>query len=107
MTTLMSKNPETGTKQTLNNGVDSPQQSANWGPGNVFWGKVFVEEEESSGQTGNIASNISQTSGSRAFVAVLRNCVSNIIDGIIWKLEFVSIGIDELAIWFVLLDIIA
>lgn len=105
MTAFMGKNPEASSKQTLNNGVYSPQCCTNWGGGDVFRSNKFVEENKSGSQTGNIPSNISQTPQTRPLKAVLGNCTSNIIDGIIWDLEFVPICINELAI-SLLLDIV-
>lgn len=95
VTTLVSKNPETGTKQTLNDSVNSPQSSAKWGRRYIFWCKVLVEEEESGSQTSNIASYVSQTLNTRSLVAVLGDSISNVVDSVIWDLEFVSIGVEE------------
>lgn len=95
MTTFVSKNPETGTKQSLNDRVNGPQSSAKWGRRYILWREVLVEEEESGSQTGNIASYVSQTPSTGSFEAVLGDSISNVVDSVIWYLEFVSISVDE------------
>lgn len=98
MTALVSQNPETGTKETLKDSVYSPKPSSDWGQRNVFWSDEFIEDHEGDCQTGDVPSNIAQTPQTRSLEAVFGNCTSNIVDRVIWKLELVSIRINELAV---------
>ena len=100
--TLVSEDPETSTKETLDDCVDSPEPSAYWSGRDIFRGDEFVEEQEGDCETGDIPSNIAQTPQARSLEAVLRNCISNIIDGEVWKFELVSVGIKERAVTLLL-----
>lgn len=94
MTTLVCKNPETGGEESLNHRVDKPQRSADWSAWNVLKSDESVEEVESGGQAGNVASNITQSSNARTLEAMLGNGISNVVDGVIWDLELVAKGIQ-------------
>ena len=97
VTTLVSENPETGTEKALDDSVESPEPSANWGGRNVFWSNESVEENEGNCQTGDVPSDIAQPPQARSFEAVFGNCISNIVDRVVRNLKLVSIGINELA----------
>jgi hypothetical protein len=98
VTALVSKNPKTSTKQTLNNGVYSPKPSTDWGRRDVFWSNEFIEDHEGDCKTGDVPSNIAQSPQPRSLKAVLGNCVSNIIDCVVRKRELVSVCINKFAI---------
>ena len=98
MTTFVSEDPETSTKKALNDTVNSPKSCANWSRRNVFWSNEFVEQNEGNGQTGNVPSNITQPSQTRSLEAVLRDCISNIVNRVVGQLKLVSVCINELAI---------
>ena len=98
MTALMSKDPEASPEKTLNDGIESPQCSANWGRRDVLWRNELVEQHEGRCQACDIPSNIAQTSQARSLEAVFGNGVSNIIDTIVWQVKLVPICINELAI---------
>lgn len=97
VTALVGEDPETSTKETLDNGVKEPQYSSGWDTWDVLWSDEFVEQVESSCKTDNISANISQPSQSGPLEAVLGNGISNIIDSIIGDLELVAEGIDEVS----------
>ncbi len=98
VTALVGKNPETSSEQTLNDGVQYPQCRTKWCERNVLWGDEFVEEEKGGRKTGNIPSHVAQPPQSRSLEAVLWNSISNVIDGEVWQLELVSVGINELSV---------
>ena len=96
MTTFVSQNPETGTEETLDKSVHGPQESADGGRGNVFGRHIVVEDVEGDGQRGKISGNISQSSSRRTLKTVCGNCIADLVDGIVWNLELVAIGIEHL-----------
>lgn len=80
MATFVSQNPDTSCKETLNKSVQSPQSNASSFRRDVLWSSVCVEDVESDCQADNITSYIVQASHGRSFVAMLWDCISNIID---------------------------
>lgn len=98
MAALVSENPKASTEETLNDSVYSPEPGANWSRRNVFWGNEFIEEHKGDCKTGDVSSNIAQTPQTRSLEAVFRNCISNIIDRVVWKFELIPVCINELAI---------
>jgi hypothetical protein len=97
VTALVCKNPETSAKEALDYSIYSPQRSSNWCRRDAFRGNELVEQVENDSKAGDIPSNIAQPSQSRPLEAVLGNCISNIVDSVVWNLEFVAVGINEFA----------
>lgn len=97
VTALMSKNPETSGKEPLDDGINCPQSGSDRCVWDVLWGNKCVEEHEGSCQTGKIASNICQSLRTRSLKAMLWNGAKNIIDAVVWDLEFIAVTINELS----------
>jgi len=57
-----------------------------------------VEKGEGNGETADISGHISQPSEARTLEAVLGDCVSNVVDRVVWQLKLVSICVEELSI---------
>ena len=98
VTALVGKDPETSTEKTLEHGVSSPEHGAQRQRRNSLWGNVVVEDVEGGGKQGQVAGNVSQTTGSGALKAVLGNCIAELLDGIVGNLELVSVGVEKLAV---------
>ena len=98
VTALVGENPETSSEQTLDDGVECPQRSANWCGRNGFGGDESVEEEECGCKTGDIPSHVAQPPQTRSLETTLWNSISNVVDGEVWQLEFVSVGVEELSV---------
>lgn len=94
VTTLVGENPQARSKQTLDDRVQYPQRRSKWCRRNVLGGDELVEEEKCARKTGNIPSHVAQPPQSRSLEAVLWNGISNVIDGEVWQLELVPIGIE-------------
>ncbi len=50
---------------------------------------------EDGGQACHVAGNIAQTSKTRALEAMGRDCVSDLLDGVIGDLELVAVCVEE------------
>lgn len=98
VTALVSQDPQTSTKQTLNNSVQRPQDNPGRHGGHSFRGHIVVEEVEDAGQGGQIAGHIVQAYGNGAVEAVSRNGFSDLLYGEIGKLELVSVRVEHLAV---------
>lgn len=98
MTALMSQDPETSTKEALNDGIHSPKPSSKYSRRDIFWSNVCVEDHEDDRQTTDVSSNIAQPPQTRAVEAVSGDGISNVVDRVVWKFELVSIRINELPI---------
>ena len=58
MTTLVRQDPKTSGRQSLDEGVQSPENGADGGRRNVLGGHKVVEDIEHRGENGDISSNI-------------------------------------------------
>lgn len=56
--TFVGQNPDTGTNETLHNGVHGPEGDAGREKGHGLWGDIVVEDVEDRGQYGHIPENI-------------------------------------------------
>jgi hypothetical protein len=95
VTALVGKNPETGTDETLDDSVESPQTPTDTIGGNVLGSDKFVEEVESADESDNVTGNVVEASGSRALEAVLRNGIADVVDGVVGDGELVAVSIDQ------------
>ena len=64
----------------------------------MFGGDVVVKNIKGGGKRGNISDNISQTTSTRSLEAMCRNCITNLLDGIIRELELIAICVEQLPI---------
>lgn len=95
VTALMGKNPQTGTEETLHEGVNSPETSSDGSVGDIFGSEITVCEVKCHSQRDDVSSDIVQTRCGRSFEAVLWDGFVNVIDRVIWDLELVAVSIDQ------------
>lgn len=93
---LVSEDPDTGTEETLNHGIHAPEHSADWSRWDSLWGNVSVECPECSREAGKVAGDIRQRKESVALEAVLWNGADDVAHGVVWDLELVAVGIEQL-----------
>lgn len=96
VTALVGQDPNTGTDEALDNGVQGPQGHASRHEGNSLRGDIVVEEVEDGGQDSHVAEDIVQTGDGGAVEAVSRNGIANLLDGEIGDLELVAIRVKHL-----------
>src|SRR5689334_7624268 len=80
MAALMSQDPETGTEETLHEGVRSPQCNTEGLGRDIFWGDEVIVDGEDGGQAQNIPEDISKTSDGGPLEAVRWNGIANLLD---------------------------
>lgn len=97
VTALVSQNPDAGAEKTLYDGVQGPEGHAGWHEGDRLGGDIVVEEIKDGGKDGQIPEDIVQTCGGGAVEAVSGNGIADLLDGVVWDLELVTVGIDHLA----------
>ena len=59
MTALMCQDPKTSSSQTLQKGIQGPQDRTDWHRGDVLWSDKVVEDIEGGCQYRNIAGDVS------------------------------------------------
>ena len=96
VTTLVGKDPETGTDHTLDDGVESPESPTSGVRGNVLGSDKLVEEVESADKSDDVTGDVVEASGSRTLEAVLGDSIANIVDGVVGDLELLAISIEQL-----------
>lgn len=97
VTALVSQNPDTGTEQTLHDGVKSPQHDSCRLVRDGLRGHVVVEDIEDGREPEDIPEDIIQAGESFALIAMGGNGITDLLDGIIRDLELVAIGVQHLA----------
>jgi len=95
VTALVGENPEAGTDETLDDGVDGPESPTNAVGGNVLGSDKFVEEVESADESDDVTGNVVEAGGSGALKAVLGNSIANVVDGVIGNGELIAVSIDQ------------
>lgn len=96
VTTLVGQDPDTGTDETLDDGVQGPQSHTSRHEGNSLRGDIVVEEVEDGGQDSHVTEDIVQASHGGAVEAVSGNGIANLLDGEVGDLELVTIGVQHL-----------
>jgi hypothetical protein len=96
VTTLVGKNPETGTDKTLNDGVESPESPTSTVGGNDLGSNELVEEVESTDQSDDVTGDVVEASGSRTLEAVLGDRIADVVDGVVGDLELFAISVKQL-----------
>lgn len=95
---FMGNDPEAGAEETLEEGVDSPEGTADVDIGNMLGGVEIVEDGKGGGEVDDVAEDIQVALEGGALEAVLRDGVANVLDGVVGRGELVAVGIDELAV---------
>lgn len=96
VTALVGQDPDTGADETLDDGIQGPQNNASGHEGNSLRGDIVVEKVEDGGQDGHIAEDIVQAGHGGAVEAVSWNGITNLLDGEVGDLELVAIGVQHL-----------
>lgn len=95
VTTLVGNDPEAGSEQALEDGVESPEASSNGGRGNVLGSNEVVAEDEGGSDADNVAGDVVETSGSRALEAVGGDGLTDLLDGVVGDLELVAVRVEQ------------
>ena len=103
VTALVSNDPETSSEEALEDGVDGPKGSAGEDVGDVLGRDKVMEQGEGAGEAGNVAEDVVVTLEGRALEAVLGDGITDVLDGVVGRGEFVAVGVDELAVGFLFL----
>lgn len=98
VTTLVGQYPDTGTEETLENGVQPPQSKPERIRRHVLGGHKVLEDIEDGGESNHIPGHIGQTFDGGALEAVSRDSIPDLLDGVVGDLELVAIGVDHLAL---------
>lgn len=99
VTTFVGQHPQASTEETLHNGVQKPETSSQRGRWDRFWRDESVEEVEGGRQRDDVSCNIVETSGRRPVETTLGDGIVNVFDGVIWDLEGVAIGVNQLLLF--------
>lgn len=92
---LVGQNPQTSTEETLEDGVQSPEQYTSRHRGHRLRGHVFVEYVEGSGQRSEIAGDVAKTTNGGALKAVLGNGIADLLDRVVGNLKLVAIRVQK------------
>lgn len=98
MTALVGQNPDTGTVQTLDDGIEPPQQNTRRVRGNGLGSDIVVEDIKDRGKDRDISEDIVQAGHGGAIETVGGNGIADVLDRVIGNLELIAIGIQHLAI---------
>lgn len=98
MAALVSQDPETCSKETLEESVQTPEDEADWVRWDGLGSDKVVEEVEGGGQASAVTEDIAQTKKTVALKTVLGNGIPNILDGVVRDLERVAIRVYQLSI---------
>jgi len=96
VTALVGENPETSAKETLQEGVESPQTSSHGLGSDGLGSDEVVEDVKGGGEEGDVAGDIVKTGGGGTLEAVLGDSIVNLLDCVVWDLELVAVGVEEL-----------
>lgn len=105
VTTLVGQHPDPGTEQPLGYCVQRPQQDPSCVIGHRLRGHIVVEHIKHGRENEQIPSNVRQTPDGRPLIAVGRNGIPNLLDGVVGKLKLVAIGIQHLSTIVVILHL--
>src|SRR5699024_4795846 len=89
--------PDTGTKETLDDGVQTPQCNPSWREGHSLGGYKVVKEVEDGCKGHHIRGHIGQASDSGTLEAMGWDGIPNLLDGEVRDLELVPVGVEHLA----------
>lgn len=97
MAALVGKNPQTSAEEALQDSVQGPKTSAERHVGDRLGSHVVVEHVEGSGERGEVAGDVAQTTHGRALEAVLGDGIAQLLNGVVGDLELVAVCVEELA----------
>lgn len=95
---LVGNDPETSAKETLEEGVDSPESTADPDVGDVLGGHVVVVDGKGGGEVEHVAEDVEITLEGGALEAVLGNGIANVLDGEVGRSELVAVGVNQLSV---------
>lgn len=95
---LVGQNPETGAKEALDDGVETPEGRARRGPGDVLGSDEVVGEGKGEAETGDIPEDVGEAAQARALEAVLGDGIADVVDREVGQLELVAVGVEQGAI---------
>lgn len=95
---LVGNDPETGSEETLEDGVDGPETSTGGGGRDVLGGHKVVPDGEGGGEEDHVAEDVAVASKGGALEAVLGNGIVDVLDGEVGHLELVAVRVDQAAI---------
>lgn len=95
---LMGENPYASAEQALEDCVQAPENEPYRIGWNVLGSDKGVEEIEGGGQADNVAEDVSHAEKAIALEAVLGNGITELLDREVWDLEFIAVGVDQLAV---------
>ena len=93
---LVGQDPDTGSEETLDDGVQSPEDDAGRQQRNGLRGDIVVEEVEDGGENAHVTEDIVQAGGRGTVEAVSRDGITDLLDGEVGDLELVAIGVQHL-----------
>ena len=97
VTALVGQDPDTGTKETLDDGVQTPQCNPSRRERQSLGGHKVVEEVEDGCKHHHIPGHIRQTPDGGTLEAVGWDGIPNLLDGEVGDLELVAVGVEHLA----------
>lgn len=92
---LVGQNPQASTEETLEDGVQSPEDHASSHGRHSVGRHEPVEEVEGGGQRSEVASHVAETTQGRALKAVLGDGIADLLDRVVWDLELVAVRVNE------------
>lgn len=98
VTALVGKDPETSTKETLHEGVQTPENEADGIGRNCLGGDKVVKEGEGGSEASHVTKDISHAEETITLEAVLGDGITDVLDGVVGNLKGVAIGVDQLAV---------
>lgn len=98
MATFVGNHPEPSAEKSLHGCVQAPKGETCSLVGDIVGGDIVVEDVEGCAEADHIAQNICPATQSRTFEAMLRNGITNVLDGIVRRGEAVAVRIDEVAV---------
>lgn len=98
MTALVSQNPHTSSNETLNDGIERPQDGTHWHGRHSLRCHIIVEEVEDGGQHGQVPGHIVQALNRGPMVAVSWDRIPNLFNREIGDLELFPVGVKHLAV---------
>lgn len=98
VTALVGKDPETSPKETLHEGVQTPENEADGVGGDCLGRDKVVKKSESGSEASHVTQDISHTEEAVTLEAVFGDGISNVLDGVVGNLKGVAVGVDQLAI---------